>query len=341
MLLGDNLFYQACRNYLNDPLLAYRSATTDDLRIHFQNVLGGKDLTPFFDSYVMNGGYPTYTINWGRSGTQLILQVASQTKTSPPSAGFYYKTPIALRVQGSLVSQDTVIVIYDENGTLSNAGAGIINTVSGNTISTILPFVPQTVTFDPYNQTLAGGTTNLLTTLDTKVIDFTLNENGRANNLKLSVTTAPEDNITVILQRSQDGVSFTDAGTMTHDANTGNSITSFAFTDNTPFESGTFYRAKISGPGYVKYSTVLHNKRGLVTGLSVYPNPAQKYVFVRWNDGGGELAIINMEGQQVKLMRSLSSSATISVAELPAGLYIIELRKEGIIVSRQKLVVKR
>ncbi len=339
-LLGDNLFYQACRNYLNDPALAYKSATTDDLRIHFQNVLGGKDLKPFFDSYVINGGYPTYSINWGRNGTQLIVQVASQTKTSPPSAGFYYKTPVALRVQGSLAGQDTVIVIYDENGTLSNAGAGILKSVTGNTISTTLSFAPQTVTFDPYFQTLAGGTTTYLAILDTKVVEFTLNKNGRSNDLNLAVTTATGDGITVTLQRSQDGVIYTDAGTMAPDTNTGSSTAHYIYTDNAPFETGTFYRAKISGPGYEKYSKVLHDKRSLITGISVYPNPADRDVFVKWNGDGGELTIITMEGKVVKKIKSLTSSETVSVADMPAGLYVIELRKEGLIVSRQKLVVK-
>lgn len=339
-LAGDNLFYQACRNYLNDPALAYRSATTDDLRIHFQNILGGKDLTPFFDSYVMNGGYPTYSINWGRNGNQLVVQVASQTQTSPPVAGFYYKTPIALRVQGSLAGQDTVVVIYDENGTLYNAGAGILKTVSGNTISTTLSFTPTTVTFDPYFQTLAGGTVSFLAILDTKVVDFALNEKGFSNELNLSVTTAAEDNIVVTLQRSKDGVTFFNAGEMIKSTGT-NTMANFSYTDNNPFESGTFYKAKITGPGYEKYSKVLHSKKGLVTGVSVYPNPATKDVFIKWSGTGGELAVISTDGQVVKKIRSSSGSATVSVAELPAGLYIVELRKEGVLVSRQKLVVKR
>lgn len=339
-LLGDNLFYQACRNYLNDPALAYRSATTDDLRIHFQNVLGGKDLTPFFDSYVMNGGYPTYSLNWGRNGNQLTVQVASQATTSPPSAGFYYKTPIALRVQGSLAGQDTVVVIYDENGTLSNAGAGILKSVSGNTISTTLSFTPTTVTFDPYFQTLAGGTVTYLAILDTKIADFTLSENGNSNNLNLFVTVSDQDNITVTLQRSKDGIVFTDAGLMVLASHTDNNK-NYIYTDNTPFETGTYYRAKINGPGYEKFTKVLYDKRSLITGLSVYPNPADKDVLVKWNDAGGELAIITMDGQKIKTIKTVTNSATISVAKLPAGIYVLELRKEGIIVSRQKLVVKR
>ncbi len=57
-IAGDAKFFQACRNYLNDPALAYRSATTDDLKNHFEAVLG-YDLDPFFSDYVYGSGYPS------------------------------------------------------------------------------------------------------------------------------------------------------------------------------------------------------------------------------------------------------------------------------------------
>ncbi|HWR32840.1 MAG TPA: M1 family aminopeptidase [Chitinophagaceae bacterium] len=342
-LVGDNLFFQACQNYMNDPVLAYNAATTNDLKAHFQAVLGGKDLSPFFDSYVMNGGYPTYTINWGKNGNQLVVQVASQATTSAPSGSFYYKTPIALRVQGSIPAQDTVIVIYDENGMLSNAGNGIINTVAGNTISTTLSFSPVTVTFDPYFQTLAGGTVNFLSVLDTKVIDFVIRQNGNSNELNLSVTA--DDQITVILQKSKDGISFADAGQMTFINTTGGNTGNYSFVDRDPFATGTFYKAKISGPGYEKYTKILTDNRMLLTGLSVYPNPADKNISISWNvtgaNAGGELILVAMDGQKVKTLKTGTNKVSLSVADLPSGVYILELRNEGVLVSRKNIVVRR
>ncbi|MBI3141446.1 MAG: M1 family metallopeptidase, partial [Bacteroidetes bacterium] len=158
-LLGDTKFYQACQDYLNDPALAYRSATTDDLRLHMQNAAGGYDLTSFFNSYVTGNGYPSYNagIGWARSGTNRItFQVTAQTKSAGSTVSYYY-TPIAIRVQGSLAGQDTVLVIYDQNGQLSRAGDGIGAAVSGTIISFNLGFNPVTVTFDPFAQTLANG----------------------------------------------------------------------------------------------------------------------------------------------------------------------------------------
>jgi len=73
----------------------------------------------------------------------------------------------------------------------------------------------------------------------------------------------------------------------------------------------------------------------------LFPNPADNEVSVRWNNGSGDLRIITMDGHVAKTVRSATNTATLSVADLPAGLYLVELRKEGIIVARQKLVVKR
>ena len=177
-LLGDAKFFQACQNYMNDPALAYKSATTTDLKNHMQAVAGGYDLTPFFDSWVYGNGYPTYSsanaIQWSALGTNRInLRVIGQGKGYISTGVAYHHTPIALRVQGA-AGKDTVIVLYDQNGQLSRGGNGITGTVNGNTLAFNIGFVPTSVTFDPFNQTLATGTTVLNTTLPVLINDFTV-----------------------------------------------------------------------------------------------------------------------------------------------------------------------
>lgn len=46
-VVGDSAFFQGVRNYLNDPLLKYKYATTNDLRQHLE-ISSGKDLKFFF-----------------------------------------------------------------------------------------------------------------------------------------------------------------------------------------------------------------------------------------------------------------------------------------------------
>ncbi len=55
--LGDENFYQALQNYLNDPLLAYGFATTPDLQNHMETQ-SGLDLDEFFADWVYGEGFP-------------------------------------------------------------------------------------------------------------------------------------------------------------------------------------------------------------------------------------------------------------------------------------------
>lgn len=345
MLLGDTKFYQACRNYLNDPALAYRSATTDDLRIHMQNAAGGYDLTPFFNSYVYGNGYPSYNaaIGWAKSGTNRItLQVTSQTKSTGSTVAYYY-TPIAIRVQGSLVSQDTVIVIYDQNGQVSRAGDGISAPVAGNILSFNLNFNPVTVTFDPFNQTLAYGSTGMNSVLDVKLIDFVLQQQPAGNQLQVTLTDADNELSEVILQRSPDGMNYTDAGPMTQIPSAG-LIKKFSYTDNTPYLPSTFYRVKIVTPEELQYSKTLKATHDLLTGVAAYPNPASKELYVRWNGTNSQpatIALTGMDGKMVFQQTSVEQFLVIPVNGLPAGTYLLQVKAGNLLLVNRKIVVRK
>jgi len=347
-LLGDAKFFQACENYLNDPLLAYKSATTTDLQNHMQNVVGGFDLTPFFNSFVYGNGYPTYNLNWAKSATNRItVRLNSQVKSTGSTVSYYY-TPIALRVRGSLSIQDTVIVIYDQNGSLSQGGDGISAPVTGNTISFNLNFDPNpattTVTFDPFSQTLANGSINSIVTLPVKIVDFTLRQHNHDNELKLALNDEDKDLQKVILQKSADGMSFSDAGIMIEGM--GNSEQSiFNFTDNAPYNGITFYRAKVVEAGRERFSKVLKSENFETGYGSISPNPADKQVLVRWaNSSPGKETLISMTGIDGQLIWSKTTTGnfiSINSTAIPAGTYLLQVKQEDRIIMNKKLVIKR
>ncbi len=344
MLLGDTKFFEACRNYLNDPVLAYRSATTDDLRVHMQNAAGGYDLTPFFNSYVYGNGYPSYNagIGWAKSGTNRItLQVTSQTKSTGSTVAYYY-TPIAIRVRGAIASQDTVIVIYDQNGQLSRAGDGINAPVAGNIISFNLNFDPVTVTFDPLNQTLATGTTSLNSVLDVKLIDFVLQQQPDGNLLSVTLSDGENELNSVLLQHSRDGIEFTDVELMNPVSSAG-LVKKFSYTDHIPYLPTTYYRVKLKTAVGIQYSKILKADKGWLTGILVYPNPATNEVYVRWT-GSGQPALVTltgMDGKQVYQQQISVSWLLLPVEGLPAGTYLLQVREENLLLVNRKIVVKR
>lgn len=354
-LLGDAKFFQACRNYLSDPALAYRSATTDDLRNHMQAVAGGYDLTPFFNSYVYGNGYPSYntSIRWGNpGGNRISFKITTQTKSTGSTVS-YYHTPIAIRVQGALASQDTVLVIYDQNGKLSRGGNGISSPTTGSYIYFLLNFNPVTVTFDPFNQTLATGAaltfdntdpSLTFTTLDVKVIDFTLMQQSFKNNLDLALSDSEGEVASVILQKGATSGNFEDAGVMEM-INEKDGINHFHFTDNHTFLNETYYRAKITEKsGIIKYSKVLSARSVNIQSNNVYPNPASKSVTIKWNNSSNdnaEICFYNLAGKNVMQKSVSGNSINLSLSHLPAGAYMVIVKQGEKILLNSQLIISR
>lgn len=165
-LSGDTKFFEATKNYVNDPNLAYKSADTDNLRQYFETALGGANLTGFFTDWVNGVGTPSYALEWNNVGTAITLKL-NQTRSSNSNVT-YFRMPVAIRVKNaSGASQD--VILYDNSGNLSLAGNGSIGTPTGtNKITITLPFTPSTVQFDPDNVTIATGTVTFNSALTQK-----------------------------------------------------------------------------------------------------------------------------------------------------------------------------
>ncbi len=127
--VGDDHFFQALRNYLNDPQLAYSYAKTRDLQRHLEDQ-SGMDLDEFFQDWFYGQGHPTYSINWARTETGVSLRI-DQT-SSHPSVDFF-EMPLPILVSGDGV--DTLLRLN--------------HLFSGQEFEIELPFWVSWVTFDP------------------------------------------------------------------------------------------------------------------------------------------------------------------------------------------------
>ncbi len=97
--LGDEDFFQACRNYLNDPQLAYAYAKTTRLKQHLE-AQSGQDLTEFFEDWFYGQGYPSYTINWTYGDAANHIAIAIAQTTSHPAVDFF-EMPVPIRFVGT------------------------------------------------------------------------------------------------------------------------------------------------------------------------------------------------------------------------------------------------
>ncbi|MGS2725600.1 M1 family aminopeptidase [Psychroserpens sp. BH13MA-6] len=97
--LGDANFYQALQDYLVAPNHAYDYAKTADF-IAIVEASSGTDLTEFFDDWLFNEGYPSYTIQWHQPSTNMVSITINQSQ-SDPSVSFF-EAPVPLRLIGTM-----------------------------------------------------------------------------------------------------------------------------------------------------------------------------------------------------------------------------------------------
>lgn len=348
-LSGDNLFFQACRNYLDSANgSGYKSATTDSLKNNFSRVMGNYDLNPFFNDWVTGTGHPTADINWNKVGAgptyTLKVSMGTQTKSAGSSVTGRFHNVIVLRVQGALPANDTLIVIYDIDGNnLAKAGSnGIEPSVPGNLLTYTLSFNPTSVTFDPYSQTLsAGGTITQLAALATDLTSFTAQKAANGNDIKLTINSTDAIN-RVVLEKSADGNAFTAAGDM-QQLSTNNNELKFQFADAFPYAPATYYRAKVYvANGTIKYTNIAKVQQAISTDVIISPNPAHNGVNISFDNTAGEkvtVYILSAEGKVMSGATTTNNFIHFDTQKLAAGTYVVKVVKQGQIITAQKLIV--
>jgi aminopeptidase N len=150
--LGDALFFQGLRNYLADPNLAYKYAVTTDLKAHMETVYG-QSLTEFFNDWIYNQGYPTYTItaqNWGAAQARFVIN-----QTQSHDSVSYFEMPIPVRIFGAEGQQADLV---------------LNNTFNGEEFIVTVPFAITSVEFDPKRHLIAAATSSV--TLGNQIFDL-------------------------------------------------------------------------------------------------------------------------------------------------------------------------
>lgn len=144
--LGDTNFFQGIQNYLDDADLAYGYALTEDLKAHLETV-SGMDLDEFFNDWIYNQGYPTYSISAQNWGTNQVRFVVNQTQ-SHTSVSFF-EMPVPVRVFGNSGQQMDFI---------------LQNTTNGQVFIENVSFQVASVVFNPNNDIISKNSTTTLGT---------------------------------------------------------------------------------------------------------------------------------------------------------------------------------
>ena len=146
--LGDASFFQGLKNYLADNNLSYKYAITSDLQSHLEAVYGSS-LSEFFNDWVYNQGYPTYSINVQNvSSGQAKISVNQSTSHTSVS---FFEMPLPIRLLGAGGLTHDVVVN---------------NTVNGEEFTVAVPFVVTGIQFDPNKDLISKNNTTTLETAD-------------------------------------------------------------------------------------------------------------------------------------------------------------------------------
>lgn len=142
--LGDNVFFKACKNYLNDNKLAYGYAKTPDLIKHFE-IASGMQLDEFFNDWIYNQGHPSYKVEWYQPNAKNIRFKINQTQSHNSVSFFEAEVPI--RLKGT--NGEVLNIIVD-------------NTINGQTFTKNVPFKVTTLEVDPDFHLISKNNTSTL-----------------------------------------------------------------------------------------------------------------------------------------------------------------------------------
>ncbi len=339
-MMGDTKFFQGCRDYLNDPLLSFKSAVTADLQRNMENQLPGKNLTPFFDAWVNGTGRTDYTGNYYISGNTIQFDL---NQTRVPTGNPFMPMPVVVKVRNAANTIDTSLVIYHYSPTqLAYAGGTAGLGIAGNAyITYTLPFTPAVATIDPDNKTMAVGTLTLVgSPLDIKIINFTANKIATGNQVNLSVA-YNEPIQQVMLLKSSNGRDFSEAGLMTL-TNSSGTVNNYQFKDALPFSAATFYRAKVYTTGKEDYSAIAKVQQSINKDLVISPNPATDIINISFNNTNREkttIRVINGEGKLVIESTTNNDFIHFDISNLPAGTYVAQAVQAGQVTDTNKFII--
>ena len=150
--LGDTNFFQGLKNYLSDPNLAYSYAKTPDLIKHLETT-SNLELDEFFNDWIYNQGYPTYSLQWFQSDSNTVNLNLSQSQSHNSVSFFEANVPIRINgVNGEILD------IYLEN------------TTNNQTFNENINFIVNSIELDPENHLISKNNT---ITLNTDNLNFT------------------------------------------------------------------------------------------------------------------------------------------------------------------------
>lgn len=207
-----------------------------------------------------------------------------------------------------------------------------------NNMDVLFPTTPTASTWNPGYLSNYTGSTGPCTVLPVSLLDFTATRQGHQALLQWQTVTE-QDCDRFEIEHSTDGRSWKKTGSVKAAGNT-TLQQQYSFVHETPAPGANYYRLRqVDYNGKEAYSSV--RKVIFDEGASqplVYPNPADKQLFISNLSGKEEVLLLNTLGQVVVRKTATAGSMTLDIAHLPAGTYQLLISLQGQSLKAEKVV---
>lgn len=343
-LMGDNKFFTACKNYLSDTTIAYKAATTADLQRNMQNQFG-ENMTNFFGEWIYKKGTPNYAVLWGNDVKKINIKLVQNVIAtgSGGTAATFFPMPIIIKIEDTILGKDTTVVMYHKTpNSIMYAGNGLGLLVNGNIISYNLSFIPNKISFDPENKTMANAS-SIARSVALPILDIELFAQKTSNNNSIKCNVVTNNKIVkVILQKSIDGINFVDEGSMELGSTKGFNF-QFQFSDFHITARNNFYRAVVYTQIETVYSKIISVENTTVKNIiSLLPNPAKNFVEIRFSNNYNLIStfkVIDAFGKIYSTTSTKNNYLQLNLSGFANGTYFVEMYQQNKLIATEKLVV--
>ena len=141
-----------------------------------------------------------------------------------------------------------------------------------------------------------------------------------------------------VIEYSNDASVFSEAGEILSKNNLTGMAYTFRFNPSQPGE--TFYRLKIVNlDNTFKYSPLIKTIISC-SKITFWPNPVNTELNISGLSGSEEILIYNLTGQLLLRSNAIAREARINMNNLSAGVYSVQVRKNGIITGKENIIKK-
>jgi hypothetical protein len=297
--MGDENFFTALNNYLYDPRLSNKYATTEDLIAHVESVTGSS-YREFFNDWIFGEGYPTYNMVYRLGADHAVEMELGQTQSSAKVEFFEMDVPVRLYGRGN-VPNTTSRIVPTPNPSLKQGGERAPAWISskGCFEADSLPVSGRAGVGTSWNAVLNAVVRDGVPASGFAFAGMTTLR-GKGSDAFTSV-----DSITVVLHHTFSGQKFT--------------ITAPFVVDSVKFDPDR----------WICTANALVTKADIIpldNEVKMYPNPCTNELTIELPTGEqGDITLYDQLGKMVRRVRRLGVEKTVVVqlGELPAGVYFV------------------